>query len=132
MPDKIQFDLVSPERLLLSEPVDMVTIPGSEGDFGVLAGHAPVIASLRPGVITVNGGASGDTRFFVSGGFAEVNALQATVLAEDVLPMAEADAAAIDQRIAGLKEDLLRAPSDADRARLAEALDHMQALRNAL
>jgi len=68
MADTIHFDLVSPEQMLLSEDVIMVTLPGTEGYFGVLAGHAPVISTLRPGVIEVQGGESGDLRLFVRGG----------------------------------------------------------------
>jgi F-type H+-transporting ATPase subunit epsilon len=72
MTDKISFDLVSPERLLLSEQADMVTVPGSDGYFGVLAGHMPLISTLRPGMIDVKGGDKGDAKYFILGGFAEV------------------------------------------------------------
>jgi F-type H+-transporting ATPase subunit epsilon len=132
MADKITFDLVSPERLLLSESAEMVTVPGREGDFGVLAGHAPVISSLRPGVIDVKGGSQGEARFFVLGGFAEVNAQKLTVLAEDVVPMGEIDAAALDRRIADAGEDILQAKTEADRAKAVESLDHLKLLRAAL
>jgi F-type H+-transporting ATPase subunit epsilon len=132
MMDKISFDLVSPEKLLLSETAEMVTVPGREGDFGVLAGHAPVIASLRPGVIDVKGGDQGDTRFFVLGGFAEVSPQKLTVLAEDVRPMAEVDAAQLDECIADAEEDILQAKTDADRAKAAEMVDHLKLLRAAL
>ena len=90
MADKIHFDLVSPERMLLSEDVDMVTLPGSEGDFGVYAGHAPVISTLRPGVIDVKGGESADLRLFVRGGFVEVNPAKIVVLAEEAATYIEA------------------------------------------
>lgn len=132
MADKISFDLVSPERLLLSEQVEMVTVPGREGDFGVLAGHAPVISSLRPGAIDIKGGDKGDARYFVLGGFAEVTAKKLTVLAEDVLPMAEVDAAALDERIRHAEEDVLQARSETDRAKAVESLDHLKLLRAAL
>jgi F-type H+-transporting ATPase subunit epsilon len=132
MADKISFDLVSPERLLLSEKVEMVTVPGREGDFGVLAGHAPLISSLRPGAIDIKGGEKGDARYFVLGGFAEVTAQKLTVLAEDVLPMAEVDAAALDERIRHAEEDVLQARSETDRAKAVESLDHLKLLRAAL
>ena len=132
MADKISFDLVSPERLLLSEQVEMVTVPGREGDFGVLAGHAPLISSLRPGAIDIKGGEKGDARYFVLGGFAEVTAKKLTVLAEDVLPMAEVDAAALDERIRHAEEDVLQARSETDRAKAVESLDHLKLLRAAL
>jgi F-type H+-transporting ATPase subunit epsilon len=131
MADKIHFDLVSPERLLLSEDVDMVTLPGTEGYFGVLAGHAPVISSLRPGVIEVTGGETPGLRLFIRGGFAEVDGRQVTVLAEDAIPMADFNLAALDQRVADAEEDLAAAKTDAERARAAEQLDHLRELRAA-
>ena len=132
MADKIHFDLVSPERLLLSEEVDMVTLPGTEGYFGVLAGHAPVLSTLRPGVIEVKGGTEGDSRLFVRGGFAEVNPDKVTVLAEEAMPLAELDVAALDQRIANAEEDLAAAKSDAERDRLASTLDYLRQVRISL
>ena len=131
MADKIHFDLVSPERLLLSEDVDMVTLPGTEGYFGVLAGHAPVISTLRPGVIEVKGGETDDLRLFVSGGFAEVDGKKVIVLAEEAIPMADFDVAALDQRIRDTEEDLVAAKTDAERVRVSETLDHLRQLRAA-
>jgi F-type H+-transporting ATPase subunit epsilon len=133
MVDKISFDVVSPERLLISDEADMVTVPGSEGDFGVLAGHMPLISTLRPGVIDIKGGVvSGDTRFFVLGGFAEVNPTKLTILAEDATPMASIDAVALEQRIRNTEEDLGLAKTEADRARVADQIDHLRQLRSAL
>jgi F-type H+-transporting ATPase subunit epsilon len=129
MADKIHFDLVSPERLLLSEDVDMVTLPGTEGYFGVLAGHAPVISSLRPGVIEVTGGETPGLRLFIRGGFAEVDGKTVVVLAENAIPMADFNLAALDQRIADAEEDLVAAKTDAERARVDEQLDHLRQLR---
>lgn len=132
MADQISFDLVSPEKLLLSEKAEMVTVPGREGDFGVLAGHAPVISSLRPGVIEVKGGPKGDERYFVLGGFAEVTPEKLTVLAEDVRPMSAVDSAGLDQCIRDAEEDILHARSEDDRAKAVESLDHLKLLRAAL
>ena len=132
MADKISFDLVSPERLLLSEAAEMITVPGREGDFGVLAGHMPLISSLRPGVIDVKGGDQGDTRFFLLSGFAEVTPQKLTILAEDVRPMSEVDAAQLDQCIKNAEENILHAKSDGDRAKAVESLDHLKVLRAAL
>jgi F-type H+-transporting ATPase subunit epsilon len=129
MAEKIHFDLVSPERLLLSEDVDMVTLPGTEGYFGVLAGHAPVISSLRPGVIEVTGGETPNLRMFILGGFAEVDAKKVIVLAEDAIPMADFNLAALDQRIADTEEDLVGAKTDAERVRIGEQLEHLKQLR---
>ena len=96
MADKVQFELVSPEKLLLSEAVDMVVVPGSEGNFGVLAGHSLLISTVRPGVIDVYEGNEISERIFVSGGFAEVTAERCTVLADEAVPLSSLDAAAIE------------------------------------
>lgn len=132
MAEKIPFDLVSPERLLLSEDAEMVTLPGAEGDLGVLAGHEPLITTLRPGLIDVKGGVRGDERFFVMGGFADISPSKLTILAEEAFPVASVDAAAIDQRIVDVKEDLLGAKTELERARLAATLDALTELRVAL
>jgi len=129
MAEKIHFDLVSPERLLLSEDVDMVTLPGTEGYMGVLAGHAPVITGLRPGVIEVKGGETPDLKLFVRGGFAEIDAKKVVVLAEEAIPMTDFDIAALDQRIQDAEEDLVAAKTDAERGRVTEQLDHLRQLR---
>lgn len=96
MVDKVQFELVSPEKLLLSEAVDMVVVPGTEGNFGVLAGHSLLISTVRPGVIDVYEGSEISERIFVSGGFAEVTAERCTVLADEAVPLSSLDAATIE------------------------------------
>jgi F-type H+-transporting ATPase subunit epsilon len=106
---KVAFELVSPERLLLSEEVDMVEVPGEEGDFGVLTRHAPLISTLRPGVIKVHDGGSVTQRIFVAGGFAEVTPSRCTVLAEEALPVGDIDRAAAERRLSNAKDDLLDA-----------------------
>jgi F-type H+-transporting ATPase subunit epsilon len=128
--DKIRFDLVSPERMLLSEDVEMVTLPGTEGYFGVLAGHAPVLSTLRPGLIEVKGGKEADLKLFVRGGFAEVNGAKVTVLAEEAIPLKDFDLAALDQRIADAEEDLVAAGTDAERDAAGATLDHLRQLRS--
>src|SRR5438874_4240620 len=132
MADKIAFEIVSPERLLVSDEADMVTVPGAEGDFGVLAGHMPLISTLRPGIIDIQGARSGNSRLFVLGGFAEANPDKLTVLAEEAIPMAQIDASALEQRIRNTEEDLVLLKNEADRARAAEQLDHLRQLRAAL
>jgi F-type H+-transporting ATPase subunit epsilon len=132
MADKIHFDLVSPEQMLLSEDVTMVTLPGTEGYFGVLAGHAPVISTLRPGVIEVKDGESGDMRIFVRGGFAEVDPTKVVVLAEEAIPLADLDVEALDARIQDTEEDLTAAKTDSERARVSETLDYLRQLRAAV
>src|SRR3546814_13214524 len=86
---KVAFELVSPERLLLSEEVDMVVVPGEEGDFGVLVRHAPLISTLRPGVIKVHNVRCVTEQIFVAGGFAEVTLSGCTVLREGSLRVGE-------------------------------------------
>jgi F-type H+-transporting ATPase subunit epsilon len=132
MADKLHFELVSPERLLLSEAVDMVTVPGKEGDFGVLAGHAPVMATLRPGVINVDDAGKPQVRIFVRGGFAEVTPKGLTILAEKAIPVAELDEARLDQEITNAQEDLGDAKTDETRRVAQETLDHLKQLRQAL
>lgn len=113
---KVAFELVSPERLLLSEEVDMVVVPGEEGDFGVLVRHAPLISTLRPGVIKVHNGGVVTERIFVAGGFAEVTPQRCTVLAEEALPVGEIDRAKAEQRLSDAKDDLLDAKDAAEKA----------------
>ena len=132
MADKLHFDLVSPDRLLLSEEVDGVVVPGSEGDFGVLPNHAPVMSTLKPGVLEVSGAASGDTRIFVRGGFAEVTPKGLTVLAEEAIPLAELDGAQLDQKIQDASEDVADAKDDAARDAAQLTLDHLRQLRESL
>jgi F-type H+-transporting ATPase subunit epsilon len=130
MPAKILFDLVSPERLLLSKPVDMVTVPGSEGYMGVMAGHASLVSTLRAGMIDMLDDGQ-DTRFFIRGGFAEVNAEKITVLAEEAVPISELDIAVLDQRIADAQADEIAAKTDADRTRAAQLVDGLKLVRAA-
>jgi len=103
---KFEFELVSPERLVLSEPVDMAVIPGSEGDFGVLAGHSLVISTLRPGVIEVWQGEVVTNRLFVGGGFVEVTDTRCTVLADEAIPVGEINAAAAQADYESVKGEL--------------------------
>jgi F-type H+-transporting ATPase subunit epsilon len=130
MADKILFDLVSPERLLLSKRVDMVTIPGTEGYMGVIAGHAPLVSTLRAGMIDMQDEGV-DTRFFIRGGFAEINATKVTVLAEEAIPFDELDIAKLDQRIIDAQEDEIAAKTDADRARAAQLVDDLKLVKAA-
>ena len=130
MADKITFDLVSPEKLLLSKAVDMVTVPGTEGYMGVMAGHASLVSTLRAGMIDMLDNGQ-DTRFFIRGGFAEINATKITVLAEEAIPMSELDLAMLDQRIVDAQEDEIAAKTDADRARAGQLVDDLKLVRAA-
>lgn len=132
MADKFPFELVSPERLLLSVDAEMVTVPGSEGDFGVLAGHAPLISSLRPGVIEIDGADDAENRIYVGGGFAEIVGGRLTVLAEEAVPVSQLDRAALEQRIRNAEEDLEDAKDDAARAKVQAQLDHLRGMLTAV
>ncbi len=116
MAEHLQFELVSPERLLLSRAVEMVVVPGAEGDFGALPGHAPFLSVVRPGVIAVFDGGQVTERIFVAGGFAEVTAERCTVLADEAMPVAELDRAAAEGALKNAREDLADAKSEAERA----------------
>ncbi|MDE1903896.1 MAG: ATP synthase F1 subunit epsilon [Alphaproteobacteria bacterium] len=129
MVDKVKFELVSPEKLLLSEDVAMVVVPGGEGDFGVLPGHSLLISTVRPGIIDVyaDDQRSVSQRIFVSGGFAEVTAERCTVLADEALPVGEIDRAATEAEIkdaesrhASLKDQAARATGDDKNETLAQ------------
>jgi len=130
MADKILFELVSPEKLLLSKAVDMVTVPGTEGYMGVMAGHSPLVSTLRAGMIDMKDEGV-DTRFFIRGGFVEINPGKVTVLAEEAIPMSEMDLAILDQRISDAQEDEIAAKTDADRARAAQMVDDLKLVRAA-
>jgi F-type H+-transporting ATPase subunit epsilon len=130
MAGKIAFDLVSPEKLLLSVQADMVTVPGTEGYMGVIAGHAPLVSTLRAGMIDVQIDGR-DDRYFIRGGFAEINAGKITVLADEAIPMTVLDLAILDQRISDAQEDELAAETDAARARAGQLVDDLKLVRAA-
>lgn len=127
---KIAFDLVSPERLLLSAQADSVTVPGTEGYMGVMAGHAPLVSTLRAGMIDVSVDGK-DDRYFIRGGFAEIGPDKITVLAEEALPMTEMDLEVLDHRILAAQEDEIAAKTDADRQKAAQLVDDLKLVRAA-
>ena len=122
MADKLQFELVSPEKLLLSQPVAMVVVPGGEGNFGALPGHALLISTVRPGVIDVY--AEEQTRIsqsiFVSGGFAEVTPERCTVLADEAVPISSLDRGELDQQQKALDAQVASLQDQAARLQGAE------------
>ena len=126
--DKVVFELVSPERLLASEEVDMVVAPGADGDFGVLPEHSPLMSLLRPGVIEIYEGDNVSQRIFVGGGFAEVNEKGCTVLAEEALPIGEIDVAEAERRIKLTKDDLSSATDDVTKAKLERDIEIAEAM----
>jgi F-type H+-transporting ATPase subunit epsilon len=127
---KIAFDLVSPERLLLSVMADMVTVPGAEGYMGVMAGHSPLVSTLRAGMIDVQVDGK-NNRYFIRGGFVEISATKITVLAEEAIPMTELDLAVLDQRIADAQEDEIAAKTDRDRQVAGQLIDDLKLVRAA-
>src|SRR5438067_818371 len=104
MADTVEFELVSPERLLVSQPVAMVVVPGAEGNFGVLPGHSPLISTVRPGLIDIYGEnqTTITDRIFVAGGFAEVTGERVTVLAEEAVALKDIDRAQLDTELRNL------------------------------
>jgi F-type H+-transporting ATPase subunit epsilon len=125
------FDLVSPEKLLFSGEATQVDVPGEEGDFGVLAGHAPFVASLKPGVLTVYGDGA-PRRIVVQGGFVEVSPSGLTVLAEEATPVEEIDAATLAQAIKDAEEDITDAVDAATLDKARTKLEHLRTLKGAL
>jgi F-type H+-transporting ATPase subunit epsilon len=126
------FELVSPERLLLSEPARMVVVPGEDGDFGVLAGHAPLVSTLRPGAIAIFKDGKVERRIFVAGGFAEVTGERLTVLAEDAQPVEDIDRAKLEERIRTLSEDARDAAEAEARAAATAELKIAEAMLTAI
>lgn len=123
MAEKTAFELVAPERLLASLDVEMAVVPGADGNFGALRGHAPLISTLRPGVIDIyETRPTVSRRIFVGGGFAEVTPDRCTVLAQDAVPVEEIDRAAVEQQVRDLSEDLADAKTEHDRAAASRAL----------
>ncbi len=130
MADKVTFELVSPERLLMSVEADMVEVPGVDGDFGVMAGHAPIVSTIRPGIVVVHKGEGEPLdRIFVQGGFAEVTPRALTVLAEQAIAVEDIDVAALDQEIINLGEDVRDARDDATRQIAQAKLDQLTTMR---
>jgi F-type H+-transporting ATPase subunit epsilon len=125
MSAKFKFELVSPERVLLSGDAEEVLLPGSEGDMTILPGHAPVISTLRPGLIDVNLDGS-RARIFVKAGFAEVDAERVTVLAEKAYDLAEMDQDRIADELKIAEEDLAGAKDDNAKAMAERAIEQLK------
>jgi F-type H+-transporting ATPase subunit epsilon len=121
-------ELVSPERLLLSRPVEMAVIPAVEGDMGVLPNHAPMIVALKGGVIRVTEGGRETERLFIMGGFAEITPTRVTVLADEATPVATLSRAAATQRVAEAEAALAAATNDTPEVR-EKAMDRVMAAR---
>jgi F-type H+-transporting ATPase subunit epsilon len=123
----LHFELVSPEKLVFSGEVEQVDVPGAEGDFGVLAGHAPMVTTLRPGVLTVRA-AGGEQKIVVLGGFAEVSAEGLTVLADVAEALADIDRGMISTRIGEIEQRIAKTESGSELDKLITQLDHFKTI----
>lgn len=132
MADSFNFELVSPEQLLLSEAVSQVIIPGSDGEMTVMAHHAPTMTTIKPGIVSVTTDSGENQRYVVFGGFADILPDGCTLLAESAVRVEDIDHEALKQRIQDTREDLADARTDADKTRIAEHLDHLETLQNAV
>jgi F-type H+-transporting ATPase subunit epsilon len=129
MAGTFKFELVTPERMLLSEDAAQVVVPGMEGEFTVLVGHTPVVTALRPGVVDATLSDSRKVRVFVKGGFAEVDAERLIVLAERAVDLEATDAAAIAAEIETAEAELAAASTDAARLAAYSAVERLRALQ---
>jgi F-type H+-transporting ATPase subunit epsilon len=125
------FELVSPDKLLFNGQAEEVLVPGSEGDFVVLRDHAPVMASLRPGIVDIGEVQGKHTRLFVRGGFADVSAAGLILLAETAIPVDELSAERLSGEIKNAEEDLADA-TDEQKRLAQEKLDRLRELKDAL
>ena len=128
---KVSFQLVMPEREVLATEADMVVVPGSEGDFGVLPGHAPLISTVRPGVLEVFQGSKAEQRFIVVGGFAEVTPERCTVLAEEAVAFEQVTPDQLAERERAAEVTLSDAATDAEKAAAQKDLAVARDLRRA-
>ncbi len=122
MADTLEFELVAPERLIFSGSVEMVVIPGAEGDFGVLPGHALLMSTVRPGTIDIYEDDKIKTRYLVADGFAEVTGERCTVLSTEAYDLAEIDRADAQKRLEAAQLDLRDASSDEEREKAEHAV----------
>ncbi|MEW9805874.1 F0F1 ATP synthase subunit epsilon [Mesorhizobium marinum] len=132
MAEAFQFELVSPERLLVSEKVESVVIPGAEGEMTVLANHAPVMTTIKPGVVTVNKSAGETERYCVFGGFADILPEGCTLLAESAVAVESIDREDLAKRIQDAREDVADAKDEQTRARAEQYLSHLTTLEAAI
>ena len=132
MADSFKFELVSPERLLISEDAEQVILPGSEGEMTVLAKHAPVMTTIRPGVVTVKPLSGSEQRYAVFGGFADILPESCTLLAESAVPVDELDREDLQRRIEAARREAETAENAEARSRAELFLHQLTALENAV
>ncbi|NJM34519.1 MAG: F0F1 ATP synthase subunit epsilon [Rhodomicrobium sp.] len=132
MAETFRFELVSPERVLVSADVAEVIVPGAEGEFTVLPRHAPLIAMLRPGILRIPGMDGKLSEIYLRGGLADVGPDRLTILAEQARPVADIDRALIDQEIRNAEEDLADAEDEDKKRQAAETLEQLRSLSDVL
>ena len=132
MAEAFQFELVSPERLLVSEPVESVVIPGAEGEMTVMAHHAPVMTTIKPGVVTVKTAEGTEERYVVFGGFADIVPSGCTLLAELAVAVGDIDRADLARRIQEAREDAADAKDDQTRSKAEQFLSQLTTLEGAI
>ncbi|PZN53518.1 MAG: F0F1 ATP synthase subunit epsilon [Proteobacteria bacterium] len=132
MAESFQFELVSPERLLVSEQVESVVIPAADGEMTVMARHAPVMTTVKAGVVTVKSASGNEERYVVFGGFADILPSGCTLLAESAVSVKEIDRSDLARRIQEAKEDLADAKDDAARTKAEAFLHQLTTLEGAI
>jgi F-type H+-transporting ATPase subunit epsilon len=132
MAEAFKFELVSPERLLVSAQVESVVIPGAEGEMTVMANHAPVMTTVKPGVVSLRTAAGADERYVVFGGFADILPSGCTLLAESAVAVKDIDRADLARRIQEAKEDLADARDDDSRTKAEQFLHQLTTLEGAI
>jgi len=132
MADSFNFELVSPERLLLSATVTEVVLPGTDGEMTVMAHHAPTMTTIKPGVVTVVTGDGKSDRYVVFGGFADILPEGCTLLAESAVAVSDIDRSNLAERIQNAREDVSDASNDAAKQKAQEYLDHLTTLEAAI
>lgn len=129
MTDTLHYEIVSPERLLKDAEAAMIVVPGAEGDFAALPDHAPMMSTIRPGVVEIFETENGTPeRLFVKGGLAQISPSGLTILAEETIALDKVDAGELNQKIADTREDIADAKDDVERAVLEKELAWMVAL----
>ena len=132
MAEAFQFELVSPERLLVSEQVESVVIPGAEGEMTVMAHHAPVMTTIKPGVVTLKTAGGKEERYVVFGGFADIVPAGCTLLAESAVAVGDIDRADLARRIQEAREDAADANDDQARSKAEQFLSQLTTLEGAI
>lgn len=132
MAEAFKFELVSPERLLVSQSVEWVVIPGAEGEMTVMANHAPVMTTVKPGVVTVKAASGDEERYVVFGGFADILPSGCTLLAESGVAVKDIDRSDVARRIQEAREDVADAKDDEARAKAEQFLAQLTTLESAI